>query len=104
MLNKIEILIEMQELDLILKEAKIVHQKDVDSESIRNKLEKLRNSIDAQTLSRFDRLIKQGLSVVQLRGGMCLGCNLSIPVGDINRIKANNAEPICPNCGKFVIV
>ena len=102
--EKIEILLELQELDIILRETKIVHQKDVDSESIRIKLASLRSRIDAQTLSRYDRLIKQGLSVVQLRGGMCLGCNLSIPVGDINRIKANNAEPICPNCGKFVVV
>ena len=102
MLDKIKSLIELQELDLVLKEAHIVHGKEIDTESIRDKVAIIREGIDKQTLSRFDRMIKQGVSVVQLRNGMCLGCNLSIPIGDINRMKVGNMDPICPNCGKFI--
>jgi len=104
MLEKIKILLELQELDLILKEAKIVHRREVNSESIEIKLEKLRENIDIQTLSRYDRMNQKGLCVVHLKNGMCLGCNLSIPIGDINRMKSGNTEPICPNCGKFIAV
>ncbi len=102
MLEKMKSLFELQELDLILKEARIVHGKEVDSDSILEKISKIREKIDGETLSRYDRLIKQGLGVVQLRNGMCLGCNLSIPIGDINRMNVGNMDPICPNCGIFI--
>ncbi len=102
MLKKIKLLLELQELDLVLKEAKIVHGKWIDSKSVSDKISKIRERVDKQTLSRYDRLIKQGLSVVQFRNGMCLGCNLSIPIGDINRMTVGSMAPICTNCGKFI--
>ena len=102
MLEKIKLLLELQELDIILAEARIVHKHEKNTEAVKEKVNSLRKKIDVPILSRYDRLTKQGLAVVQEMNGMCLGCNLTIPVGDLNRIKTEKMDPICPNCGKFL--
>lgn len=104
MLNKIKLLLELQELDIIVQEASIVHGKEQDSESIRARIQAIRTKLDPATLSRYDRLIKQGLTVVHEKNGMCMGCNLTIPVGDLNRIRSRKADSVCPHCGKFLAV
>lgn len=88
----------------MMAEAKIVHGEEKDTESIQDKISEIRNQIDERTLSRYDRLIKQGLGVVQEKNNMCLGCNLMIPIGDLNRMKAKQTESICPHCGKFIVM
>ena len=103
MTEKIKSLIKLQELDIILKEARIVHGTEKDTEIIEEKVALIRKEIDGNTLSRYDRLVNQGVAVVQEMNGMCLGCNLSIPVGDLNRIQSKKMDPICPNCGKFLV-
>ena len=103
-LETIKLLVELQELDIILAEAKIVHKDEKRFDTVCEKKESMRNQLDLNTLSRYDRLIKQGLAVVQEINGMCMGCNLTIPVGDRNRILNQKAEPVCQNCGKFVVV
>ena len=104
MLEKIKLLMKLQELDIIIAEAKIVHRKEKNTDSIKKKIESIREQLDTIMLSRYDRLVRQGLAVVQEMNGMCLGCNLSIPVGDLNRMKTQKMEAICPNCGKFLVV
>ena len=104
MSKQIKLLWELQELDITLSEVRIVHKQDINTDSIRKKIEQLRELISANYQSRYDRLIKQGIAVVQELNGMCMGCNLVIPVGDLNRIKNEKTDPVCPNCGKFVLV
>lgn len=104
MLEEIKLLLRLQELDIILAEARIVHKIEKNTEVVKEKVNLLREKIDLTTLSRYDRLTKQGLAVVQEMNGMCLGCNLSIPVGDLNRIRIGKMEPSCPNCGKFLAI
>ena len=104
MLETIKLLVKLQELDLILAEVKIVHKKEKNTDSIKEKVKSIREQIDLMILSRYDRLARQGLAVVQEIDGRCLGCNLSIPVGDLNRIKAQKMDSICPNCGKFLVI
>ena len=103
MIEKIKILVKLQELDIILKEAQIVHGDGKDTNVLEAKVTSLRKDIDGNTLSRYDRLVRQGVAVVQEMNGMCLGCNLSIPIGDLNRIQSQKIDPICPNCGKFLV-
>ena len=104
MAEKLNLLLELQELDLVLKEAKIVHGEEPDTERLQERIAEIRSGLDVPTLSRYDRLISHGVSVVHEQSGMCMGCNLSIPVGDRNRIRSGKLEPICPHCGKFLIV
>ena len=40
--------------------------------------------------------------VVSVKDGMCTGCYIMIPRGDLNRIAAGKADPVCPNCGTYI--
>ncbi len=106
--EKVKLLWQLQELDITLRESHIVHGKvhdnEKDVEEISEKVAKLRSEIDANMLSRYDRLIKQGVSVVHVNDGMCMGCYISIPVGDLNRMKSSTTEPACPHCGRFLML
>jgi predicted nucleic acid-binding Zn-ribbon protein len=104
MINDVRLLQELQELDIILREAAIVHGEDDKTVPVEQKREDLRKQIDVDVLARYDRLIRNGLAVVGERSGMCMGCNIGIPVGDMNRIRSQKQEPICPNCGVFLAV
>ena len=104
MQETITALLRLQELEITMKEVKIVHGESGDEYSkISADIESTRESIDVDTLARYDRLAKHGLSIVKVRNGMCLGCNMTIPVGDLNRMKADESRaPVCPNCARFL--
>lgn len=104
MLEKITLLLQLQEIDITLAETKIVHGDDRDSETLVKKAHAIRQKIDPGTLSRYDRLIKQGSGIVQIKDGKCTGCNLTIAVGDVNRMISQKVDPICPHCGKFLVM
>lgn len=64
----------------------------------------IRQKLDMDVLSRYDRLSKAGAGVVVVKDGMCMGCNIMIPRGDLNRVQTGTAEPTCPNCGVYIAV
>jgi len=94
----------LQELEITLREAKIVHAGDDDAkaQSVTDEIAQLRERIDGHWLARYDRLARHGLGVVRVVSGLCMGCNITIPVGDLNRIRSGKVEPLCPNCGIIV--
>jgi predicted nucleic acid-binding Zn-ribbon protein len=102
--EQIDLLLELQELDLVRKESAIVHRDEPPApiDAVDSRASALRDKIEPTLLTRYSKLIDRGLAVVEVRGGMCMGCMLTIPVGDLNRIKTGKAEAVCPNCGRFV--
>lgn len=102
MQHQIDLLLELQELEFVLSEAKIVHGGEEKSAAVITKVENLRRQIDAETLARYDRLYKQGMAVVQVRNNICSGCHMAIPQGDLNRMRNSTTEPLCPHCGRFI--
>lgn len=94
----------LQELEITLKESQIVHGDDAEASApLRGQIEVLRSQIDEAALTRYDRLSRHGLAVVRVLGGMCMGCNITIPQGDINRMKSGKIDPVCPHCDRFVV-
>ena len=104
MREQIILLRELQELDLVRKESAIVHQDEPPTpiDAVDSRANAIREQIDSTLLTRYDRLIDRGLAVVEERGGMCMGCMLSIPMGDLNRMRTAKADPVCANCGRFL--
>jgi predicted nucleic acid-binding Zn-ribbon protein len=97
-------LLDLQELDIVLAEARIVHDNERTGE-LEQKIADLRASIDTDTLARYDRVRQQeGSSVVPIKSGMCMGCHLGVPQGDLNRMKSEKMSPNCPNCGRFLVL
>jgi predicted nucleic acid-binding Zn-ribbon protein len=102
MTEKIKLLLELQELAITLNECEILHGEDAETKVLKDRHAKIRQNLDADTLAKYDRLARLGLAVVELNGSMCLGCHMSIPAGDLNRIHNANIDPVCPNCGHFL--
>ncbi len=97
-------LLELQELELVIAESEILHARlapEVAGE-VKGRIAILRQAMDADTLRRYDRLRQQGLAVAKLHEGVCNGCRLNIPQGEIIRMKKVEGIPGCPNCGRFL--
>ncbi len=102
MQETLPLLQKLQELEITLNEAKILHGDHSEIERIEGEIEAVREKIHVDSLARYDRLSRHGLAIVQLKSGMCMGCNMSVPKGDLNRMLAGKAEAICPNCGRYL--
>ncbi len=102
MQETLKLLLELQELGITLNEAKILHGENDELDELKAKEKELRSKIKVDALSRYDRLARHGLAVVRIQSGMCMGCNMSIPQGDLNRMRKSSQEPMCPNCGRYL--
>jgi uncharacterized protein len=99
-------LFDLQELELIVDESRILHRDGTGRHTaeIEAKIARLRTSLDDECLRRFDRLRKQGMAVAKLEAGTCGGCRLNIPQGEVIRMRKSETPPACPNCGKFLLI
>ena len=99
-------LLELQELEIILQESRIVHgQKRPEKvDNVESRVEKLRGEIPVSFLKRYDGLRRSGLGAVREFEGLCNGCHLKVPMGDLNRMRRGKMPWICPNCGRFFLL
>ena len=99
-------LIRLQELEIVLEESRIVHQNNQPDqlEEVEKKVAELRQSIPDQYLRRYDGLRRTGPGAVREVGGLCRGCHLMVPLGDLNRMQRGEMEWLCPNCGRFLLL
>ncbi|MEA2013155.1 MAG: hypothetical protein U9O87_08815 [Verrucomicrobiota bacterium] len=96
---------ELQETEITRDETKILHNPNE-----KEKLEKLdaiikeiESHIPESMLSRYRKLRNSGsLGVTKIKGTMCMGCYISIPQGDINRMKKGLIASICSHCGCYL--
>jgi len=102
----VRLLQELQELELILEETRIVHGNTPPAqvEHTRERMKALRSSIPEDVLRRFDALRSGGSAVAAEINGVCSACRLTVPVGDLNRMHKGTAPWICPNCGRFLLL
>ena len=102
MKEQVQQLLELQELEFISKESAIVHADSDADEDLETRISTKRRRIPEELLARYDRLTQFGPSVVVVKSGMCLGCNLCIPQGDLNRMVNGSVDPVCPHCNRFL--
>ncbi len=98
----IALLEELQNLEITLDETKILHPEPKKVEPLEAQAQTLRKQVREDPLARYDRLAKTGVAVAVVRNGVCMGCAMSIPQGDLNRIIAGKSQPVCPNCGRYL--
>lgn len=95
-------LLKIQELEIVLKESAIVHDEEVNTESIQETLEELRAQVPETMLNTYNRNKKNGLGIAQEINGRCKACHMSVPQGTINRIQSGNQDATCPNCSVYI--
>lgn len=102
----VESLLLLQELEIVLQESRIVHGDAALSATapIHEQIVRVRESLPSHDLKRFDALRRTGAGVVRETGGVCSGCHLNVPKGDLNRMLRGEVEWVCPNCGRYLLL
>lgn len=67
---------------------------------------KLRKTVDASLLSKYDRIKqnKKGLVVVECNNGVCKGCNMHIPPQLYNELVRGDRLIVCPVCQRILYI
>ncbi len=65
----------------------------------------LRATIPPQILAHYDRLVAKGKKgITAVRGHVCTGCHMTVPVGAIATLKHDEDIQLCENCGRYLFL
>jgi predicted nucleic acid-binding Zn-ribbon protein len=100
-------LIEQQEKDLEERRRGIEAEVAEKKERIRKLEEKEKNltpGLDPEVLFKFERIIrnKMGRGIVAIKGGVCMGCHMVLPVQFANVIHQGEEIVFCPYCSRIL--
>ena len=106
MRETVTLLLELQELELVLEESRIVHHLQPLEALVllEQRVKDMRSAVPNPLLQRYDRLRRNGLGVAREEGGNCSGCHLHVPQGDLNRMRRAMMPWVCPNCARFLLL
>ncbi|MCL1814941.1 MAG: C4-type zinc ribbon domain-containing protein [Treponema sp.] len=100
-------MIELQEKDLEERRRGI----ETDVSTIRDKIKQLEDEernlipdLDPEVLFKFERIIrnKMGRGIVAIKGGVCMGCHMVLPVQFSNMVHQGEEIVFCPYCSRIL--
>jgi predicted nucleic acid-binding Zn-ribbon protein len=64
----------------------------------------LTRDLDPEVLFKFERIIrnKMGRGIVAIRGGVCTGCHMILPVQFANEVRLGEKIVFCPYCSRIL--
>ncbi|MDR3171497.1 MAG: C4-type zinc ribbon domain-containing protein, partial [Treponema sp.] len=100
-------LIEQQEQDLEERRSGIkaeVAEKQREVEQLIAEEHQLSPGIDPEILFKFERIIrnKGGKGIVAIKGGVCMGCHMILPVQFANEVRMGEKIVFCPYCSRIL--
>ena len=100
-------MIEQQEKDLEERRKGIESEVSGKKEQIRKLEEDEQNLIpgmDPEVLFKFERIIrnKMGQGIVAIKGGVCMGCHMVLPVQFSNMVRQGEEIVFCPYCSRIL--
>jgi predicted nucleic acid-binding Zn-ribbon protein len=100
-------LIEQQEKELEDRRKKIeaeVSDKRKQIESLKKKESKLTENLDTEVVFKFERIIKNkmGIGIVAIKGNVCMGCHMILPVQFANEVRNGEEFIFCPYCSRIL--
>ncbi|MCL2185112.1 MAG: C4-type zinc ribbon domain-containing protein [Treponema sp.] len=100
-------MIEQQENDLDDRRKKIeaeITDKKSQIDSLRKKENKLTENLDKEVIFKFERIIKnkQGIGIVAIKGNVCMGCHMILPVQFANEVRIGEEFVFCPYCSRIL--
>jgi predicted nucleic acid-binding Zn-ribbon protein len=98
---------EQQEQELAEKRAGIeteVSKKKKQSDALLKQERKLTDDLDPEVVYKFERIIrnKMGLGIVAIKGNVCMGCHMILPVQFSNDVHLGNEFIFCPYCSRIL--
>ena len=91
---------------------------DVELDQVRQARADLGRDVDAGLLERYERLRSQigGVAVARLEATSCMGCHLTLPLMEVDRLKrlpdvgeappgdADKGTATCPSCSRILVI
>ena len=98
---------EHQEKELAEKRAGIdkeVSEKKKQVDALLKKELKLTENLDPEVVYKFERILrnKMGLGIVAIKGNVCMGCHMILPVQFSNNVRLGEEFVFCPYCSRIL--
>jgi len=100
-------LIEQQEKELEERRKKIqaeINDKQKHIDTLRKKETELTKNLDTEVVFKFERIIKNkmGIGIVAIKGNVCMGCHMILPVQFANEVRTGEEFVFCPYCSRIL--
>ncbi|MDR2629567.1 MAG: C4-type zinc ribbon domain-containing protein, partial [Spirochaetaceae bacterium] len=100
-------LIEQQEQELAERKAGIeaeVAEKTAQVEQLLAREREITPGLDPEVLFKFERIVKNkmGRGIVAIKGGVCMGCHMILPVQFANTVRLGEEIVFCPYCSRIL--
>jgi predicted nucleic acid-binding Zn-ribbon protein len=100
-------LIEQQETELSALRSGVeseIAEKKAKIEDLISREKELSAGMDQEVLFKFERIIrnKMGRGIVAIRGGVCMGCHMILPVQFANTVREGEEIVFCPYCSRIL--
>jgi uncharacterized protein len=100
-------LIEQQEKELEERRKKIeaeINDKKKQIDNLQKKESKLTENLDPEVVYKFERIIKNkmGIGIVAIKGNVCMGCHMILPVQFANEVRIGEEYVFCPYCSRIL--
>jgi len=102
-----ESLIEQSEKELSERRASIsaeVAEKKAQADKLKEREDEITKGLDDEVLFKFERIVrnKKGQGIVAIKGGVCLGCHMILPVQFANMVHLGEEIVFCPYCSRIL--
>jgi predicted nucleic acid-binding Zn-ribbon protein len=100
-------LIEQQEKELEDRRLKIeaeINDKHKQIDDLHKREIKLTENLDSEVVFKFERIIKNkmGIGIVAIKGNVCMGCHMILPVQFANEVRIGEEYIFCPYCSRIL--
>jgi len=77
-------------------------QKQIDE--LKKKEAKLTENLDPEMVFKFERIInnKKGIGIVAIKGNVCMGCHMILPIQFANKVHLGEEFVFCPYCSRIL--
>ncbi|MDR2184670.1 MAG: C4-type zinc ribbon domain-containing protein [Treponema sp.] len=106
-IKQTDALIEQQEAELAAQRSGVeeeIAEKKAKLQELAAREKELSSGMDQEVLFKFERIIrnKMGRGIVAIRGGVCMGCHMILPVQFANTVRQGEEIVFCPYCSRIL--
>ncbi|MDR1099773.1 MAG: C4-type zinc ribbon domain-containing protein [Treponema sp.] len=100
-------MIERQEMELTKRRAGIeaeITEKKTQIDDLVKQEQELIPDLDSEVLFKFERIIrnKMGRGIVAIKGNVCMGCHMILPIQFANMVRMGEDIVFCPYCSRIL--
>ena len=100
-------LIEQQESELTERRSVLeteVSEKKKQLEVMQKREKKITSELDTEVVFKFERIIrnKMGYGIVAIKGNVCTGCHMILPIEFANKVHLGDDFVFCPYCSRIL--